>query len=413
MRALWISSAALVLSACSASYGGADTPPVASAPAPAPVAAPASIPAVTQSMPEQMASMDPSDSLLFWSDERRSAAFRDMESLFPGLEVAPASSPRMLPRSAQTLPAGVQQAIRAYMDQTSAAGVMVLKGGEIVAEEYGLGLGPTDRWTSFSVAKSFTSTLLGAAIADDSIASIDTPVTDIIPALAGTAYEGVTVGQIASMTSGVAWNEDYTDPDSDVAKMLAIAPVAGESQAVTYARTLKREAPAGEKWVYKTLETNLLGLIVEEATGKPLAAYAAEKIVEPAGFEGGLFWMQDLTGGNIGGCCLSLRLVDYARMGQFALEGGKGMVPGGWFETAGSPLVDFGAAAPGFGYGYQWWTYPGDTYGAQGIFGQAITIVPEEDLVVAIVSNWKTATSNAHRDGFRTLVGQIAQALDD
>ena len=96
MRALWISSAALALSACSASYGGADTPPVASAPAPAPapVAAPASIPAVTQSMPEQMASMDPSDSLLFWSDERRSAAFRDMESLFPGLEVAPATSPR-------------------------------------------------------------------------------------------------------------------------------------------------------------------------------------------------------------------------------------------------------------------------------------------------------------------------------
>ena len=290
---------------------------------------------------------------------------------------------------------------------------MVLKDGKIVFEDYGLGFGPSGRWTSFSVAKSFTSTLLGAAIKDGFIESIDTPVTQIIPALAGTAYEGVTVGQIATMTSGVAWNEDYSDPDSDVAKMLGITPVAGESQAVTYARTLQREAPAGEKWVYKTLETNLLGLIVEEATGKSLAAYAAEKIVEPAGFEGGLFWMQDLTGGNIGGCCLSLRLADYARMGQFALEGGKGVVPEGWFVTAGSPLVNFGPQAPGFGYGYQWWTYPGGNYGAQGIFGQAITIVPKEKLVVAVVSNWETATSRTDREGFRELVGKITEALEE
>ena len=82
--------------------------------------------------------------------------------------------------------------------------------------------------------------------------------TDIIPALAGTAYDGVSVGQIASMTSGVA-NEDYTDPDSDVAKMLAVTPVEGQSQAVTYARTLEREAPAGEKWVYKTSKPTCSG----------------------------------------------------------------------------------------------------------------------------------------------------------
>ena len=402
MKALWISSAALALTACAGTVQESATAPATVAP-----------PAVTQSMPEQMASMDPSDSILFWSDERRSAAFRDMEGSFPGLEIAPASSPRVLPKSSQPLPASLRAAIGTYMADTNAAGVMVLKDGKIVFEQYGLGLSKTDRWTSFSVAKSFTSTLLGAAIADGAIDSVETPVTDIIPALAGTAYDGVTVGQIATMTSGVAWNEDYTDPDSDVAKMLAIAPVAGESQAITYARTLEREAPAGEKWVYKTLETNLLGLIVEEATGKSLAAYAAEKIVEPAGFEGGLFWMQDLTGGNIGGCCLSLRLSDYARMGQFALEGGEGVVPAGWFASAGSSLVKFGPRAPGFGYGYQWWTYPGNSYGAQGIFGQAITIVPEHDLVVAVVSNWETATSSAGRDGFREIVGRITDAFAD
>ena len=402
MRGLMISVAALALAGCGTAYGDAGTATATAVPPPA----------VTQSMPEQMASLDPSDSILFWSDERRSAVFRDMEGSFPGLEVAPASTVRELPRSAAPLPASLQAELREYMAETQAAGLMVLKDGEVLFEDYGLGFGPTGRWTSFSVAKSFTSTLLGAAIADGAIASVDTPVTEIIPALAGTAYDGVSVGQIATMTSGVAWNEDYTDPDSDVAKMLAVAPVAGESQAVTYARTLTREAPAGEKWVYKTLETNLLGLIVEQATGQSLAAYAAEKIVEPAGFEGGLFWMQDLTGGNIGGCCLSLRLADYARMGQFALEGGAGTVPAGWFATAGSPLVDFATQAPGFGYGYQWWTYPGGMYGAQGIFGQAITIVPQEQLVVAVVSNWETATSSANRDGFRALIGKIVAAAE-
>ena len=401
IRGLLMAASALALASCAA----VDEPRASSAAAP--------VPAVTQSMPARMASLAPSDSILFWNDARRSAAFRDMEGLFPGLEVAPAANPRVLPPSERTLPASVVADLRRYMADTQAAGLMVLKDGKVVFEEYGLDLEPTDRWTSFSVAKSVTSTLLGAAIADGAIASVDTPVTEIVPALKGTAYDGVTVGQVATMTSGVAWNEDYTDPDSDVAKMLAIAPVAGESQAVTYARTLKREAPAGSKWVYKTLETNLLGLIVEQAVGKPLAAYAAEKIVGPAGFAGGLFWMQDLTGGNIGGCCLSLRLSDYARMGQFALEGGKGVVPADWFATAGSPLVDFGPQAPGFGYGYQWWTYPGDVYGAQGIFGQAIGIVPEEDVVVALVSNWPTASSSANREAFRATMGKIVGALAD
>ena len=395
MRSMFASTLALALAGCAVSLDD-----------PLPEA-PAYVPAVTQSMPATMASLDPSDSILFWSDERRSAAFRNMEGLFPGLEVGAAGGIRPLVEG-RPLDEATAAAARAFMQETSTAGLMVLQDGKVRFEEYGLGLQPADRWTSFSVAKSFTSTLLGAAIEDGHIDSLNTRVTKIIPALDGTAYDGVTVGQIATMTSGVGWNEDYTDPDSDVAKMLAVTPVAGESQAVTYARTLTREAPAGEKFVYKTLETNLLGLIVEQATGKSLAAYAAEKIVQPAGFEGGLFWMQDLTGGNIGGCCLSLTLSDYARFGQFVLEGGKGVVPQGWFGQAGAPLVEFGPQAPGFGYGYQWWAYPGGNYGAQGIFGQAITIVPSRNMVVAVVSNWPTATSSANRAKFQELVRQIA-----
>lgn len=367
---------------------------------------PASAPEVTQVLPEEMASLDPADLILFWSDDRRSAAFRDMEGRFVGLDVAPAHVVRQLPRG-EALDEETAAAIRSFMADTQAAGVMVLQNGKVRFEEYGLNFRPEERWTSFSVAKSFTSTLLGAAIRDGYIAGLDQQVVALVPELKGTAYDGVTVGQVATMTSGVGWVEDYTDPDSDVAKMLAVDPVPGESQVVTYARTLKRESPPGEKWVYNTLETNLLGLIVEEATKMPLATYAAGKIVEPAGFAGGMFWMQDMTGGNIGGCCLSLRLADYARFGQFALEGGHGTVPDGWFTDAGRPHVSFAPGAPGFGYGYQWWAYPNGAYGAQGIFGQAITIVPDKQMVVAVVSNWPTATSSDYRNRFRQVVSQI------
>ena len=342
--------------------------------------------------------------VLFWDDATRADRFRRMEDIFAGIETAPAGDVRDLPPG-EPFDAATLAKVEDYLTAMNAAGIMVLQDGKVRLERYRLGFGPEQRWTSFSVAKSFTSTLLGAALKDGSIASLSDPVTRYLPELEGTAYEGVSVGQVATMTSGVKWNEDYADPNSDVARMLSVAPVDGETQAVTYARTLTREAPAGEKWVYKTLETNLLGDIVAAATGETLAAYAKEKIVDPAGFAGGLFWMTDLTGGNIGGCCLSIRLSDYARMGQWVLEGGQPSVPEGWFAEAGAAQVDLGK---GYGYGYQWWTYPGGFYGAQGIFGQYITIAPEQRMVIAVVSNYPTATgeglSTARMGLWRTLI---------
>jgi CubicO group peptidase (beta-lactamase class C family) len=332
--------------------------------------------------------------VLFWDDATRTNRFAHMEDHFAGIEVQPAARVRKLPAGTPFDPA-TRAVLDTYLAQNHTAGIMVLQDGRVRYEGYAPHFGPEGRWTSFSVAKSFTSTLLGAAVKDGFIKSMADPVTRYLPALAGTAYDGVSVEQLATMTSGVKWNEDYADPASDVAQMLQVAPVTGESQAVTYARKLTREAPAGQKWVYKTLETNLLGDLVAAATGKSLAAYAKTKIVDPAGFAGPMFWMSDRTGNNIGGCCISLRLADYARMGQFALEGGQPSVPAGWFVQAGAPQVDFGDAyplGPGYGYGYQWWAYPGGNYGAQGIFGQAITIVPERRLVIAIVSNWPRAT---------------------
>lgn len=381
---------ALALAGCSATYVGEVEQP-------APAAEAVTLVTPPERDPEEL-------QVLFWSDQERSDRFREMENWFEGHEVAPASQPRDLP-DGRPLDSQLAGEIHGLMEQTNAAGVMVLDGGAKRFEAYRLGFGPQQRWTSFSVAKSFTSTLLGAALRDGFIASLDDPVTRYIPALAGSAYEGVTVEQILTMTSGVKWNEDYTDPQSDVAQMNRFVLEYGPEAIVAQMRELEREAPAGEKWVYKTGETNLIGLLVENAVGLPLAEYAKAKIVDPAGFEGPMFWMTDPRGGNIGGCCLSLRLSDYARMGLFVLEGGEGVVPEGWFAQAGDSKVDFGDS--GFGYGYQWWTYPGGNFGAQGIFGQSITIMPADGIVLAVVSNWPTPTSSE----YRALWLQIAQKI--
>jgi CubicO group peptidase (beta-lactamase class C family) len=353
---------------------------------------------------------DPSElQVLFWTDAQRSARFREMENWFAGHEVPAAGSTRPLPKGRPLAPA-LRSEITALMKATNTAGVMVLVDGKVVHEEYALGMGPKDRWTSFSVAKSFTSTLLGAAVKEGKIASLQDPVTRYIPGLVGSAYDGVTVRQLATMTSGVKWDENYTDPNSDVAQMNRFVVEYGADAIVAQMKALPREAEPGEKWVYKTGETNLIGLLVENAVGQSLAEYAKSKIVDPAGFEGGLFWMTDPRDGNIGGCCLSIRLSDYARMGQFALEGGKGVVPEGWFAEATDSVVDFGDS--GFGYGYQWWTYPQGTYGAQGIFGQGITLFPDKRMVFAYIGNWAEASGGATRGEILDLSRKIADTID-
>lgn len=366
--------------------------------------APDARPLAVQSTPRSPLGLDDAG-VLFWDQATRTDRFRRLEDFYAGQEVAAAPRPRPLPRG-PALDAATGKAIEPLLETMNAAGIMVLQDGKVRYERYRLGFTPQQRWTSFSVAKSFTSTLLGAAVKDGKLELSDS-VTKHLPGLAGTAYEGVTVEQVATMTSGVKWNEDYTDPKSDVAQMLLVAPIPGEPQSVTYARRLTREAPAGGKWVYKTLETNLLGDIVAAATGRSLADYAKEKIVDPAGFAGGLFWMTDLTGRNIGGCCLSLRLSDYARMGHWVLGGAQPSVEAGWFERAGAARVNLGG---GSGYGYQWWTNPLG-FGAQGVFGQYIMIVPAERVVIAVVSNHSTATGKAMTDARNELRRTIVDAI--
>ena len=340
--------------------------------------------------------------VLFWSQEQRDRNFPAMETLFPGHVVK--AGPKVLPLPAgKPLPiaaADVDQAIR----DLNIAGLIVVQDGKVRLERYARGYSAQGRWTSFSVAKSFTSTLVGAAVRDGYIKSIDDPVTRYIPDLAGGGYDGVTVRQVLTMTSGVKWNEDYTDPRSDVARMFSEEVPAGQDPTVWYMRKLPREAAPGSKWVYKTGETNLIGVLVERATGKSLADYLSEKVWKPWGMERDAFWMVDPAGHEVSGCCLSVSLRDYARMGLFALSGGKGVVPDGWFAKATTNQIPQGTGdADGRGYGYQWWVLPEGRYAAVGIFGQSIMVDPARKLVVAISGAWPAATGkelSAARNAF-------------
>jgi CubicO group peptidase (beta-lactamase class C family) len=328
--------------------------------------------------------------VLFWSQQQRDQNFREMEKIFPGHVVKAGTKVRPLP---QGKPLPIAEAdVKAGMADLNISGLIVVQDGKVRLERYGLGYGPEGRWTSFSVAKSFTSTLVGAAIRDGYIKSIEDPVTKYIPDLAGGGYDGVTVRQLLTMTSGVKWNEDYTDPKSDVARMFSDAVPAGQDPTIWYMKKLPRESAPGTKWVYKTGETNLIGVLVERATKKSLADYLTEKVWKPWGMERDAFWMTNPAGSEVSGCCLSVSLRDYARMGMFALSGGKGVVPDDWFAHATSNQVPIPKDEGGFGYGYQWWTMPGSRFAAIGIFGQSILVDPAKKLVVVMSGSWPTAT---------------------
>lgn len=348
--------------------------------------------------------------VLFWSPQDRERVFRSMETVMPHALVSRGAGP------VRALPTGEPIMVdpTAYMEAKRVAGVLVIQDGRIRLERYGLGIGETDRWVSFSMTKSLTSTLVAAAIADGSIGGLNDPVVRYLPGLAGGGYDGVTLRQLLTMTSGVRWDEDYTDPDSDVARFLSEPVRDGRNPVVSFMSRLPREAEPGTRWNYSTGETNLVGTLVAAAENKPLAQLLSERIWSRAGMEADAFWALDQGGREIGGCCVSAVLRDWGRVGLLALEdgmiGGERITPDGWFAEAGSKQADTGA--PGEGYGYQWWTQDDGVFNAYGIFGQTIRIDPERRLVIVILSAWPNATGRAHSAARRAFIAEVVAAVD-
>ena len=307
----------------------------------------------------------------------------------------------------------IDDALDTYFGEGRAVSVVVLQNGEIRAERYGLGFEDDERWTSFSVAKSLTSTLVGAAIKDGYIESLDAPVTDYIEGLKGSAYEGVSIRHLLTMTSGVDWNEDYYDPMSDVAQFGNHVPEGDEPIVVSYMQKLGRAHEPGTVWNYSTGETNLIGILVSEATGQTLAAYLEDKIWKPYGMEAKASWLIGEDDVEISGCCIQATTRDFARFGQFILDGGmidgEAVLPEGWIEEATYRQVGIGFDP--WGYGYQWWTYDDGAFGARGIFGQTIFIDPARNLVIANNSSWSSALGD--KDGERAMREEFQRAVQD
>jgi CubicO group peptidase (beta-lactamase class C family) len=337
---------------------------------------------------------------VFWSPQEKPVGFRNIEKIFPGHTVKRGSRISPLPYGKQELEVryqynGQQWDTARFMESNSVAGLLVIHNGEILLERYALGFDEKSRWTSFSVAKSFTSTLAGAAVADGFIKSIEDPVTDYLPTLKSSAYDGVSIRHILNMSSGAKWNEDYTDPKSDVNTFAGATDQSRGSRLVTFMSKLPREGVPGTKFVYKTGETNLIGEIIMAAVKKPLATYLSEKIWSKIGVEQDAYWMTSTDGLEMGGCCLSVSLRDYGRFALFFLNGAKSVVPPAWPKQATTP-TSFSKDERG-GYGYQWWTGPDNTFFASGIFGQHIQFYPAEKLIIVSLSAWPMATDRDRR----------------
>ena len=363
-----------------------------------------------------LATLPTNRDVLFWSQPQRDAAFRalDRVPLLAKSHVVTADGTVMPLPPGPPLKLGLD--VDAYMAGQRSAAVLIVHDGKLRLERYGLGYDASGRWTSFSVAKSFTSTLVGAALRDGAIKSMDDKVSDYIPEMKGSVYDEVSLRQLLTMTSGVKWNEDYADPNSDVARFNGHKPEDGVDSLVSYMRRLPREVPAGTRWHYSTGETNLVGVLLARAVQKPLATYLSEKIWVPAGMEQQATWILNRSGQEISGCCVQASPRDYARFGLFILGGarigGQSIVPDGWLAEATSQRT--GIDRPGRGYGYQWWTYTDGTFAARGIFGQGIFIDPKRRIVIVSNADWGAgATDRVASEAREAFYRAVQKAVDD
>jgi CubicO group peptidase (beta-lactamase class C family) len=341
-----------------------------------------------------------SENPLFWTTEQRDAAFQSIEKLgiLPYQKIA--KSDTTVPKKESTNRLTLDETlIDRFFDEQRIGGLVVMHKGNIVFERYGLEFHSDKKWTSFSVAKSFTSTLVGAAIKDGFIRSLDDKVSDYIAGMRGSEYDNVTIEQLLTMTSGVQWNEDYTDPESDVNQFNFHTPTEGVDVTVSYLRDLPRAHPPGEQYLYSTGETNLIGVLISEATGLPLSEYLSEKVWQHIGAEQDASWLLGPTGHEISGCCIQASTRDFARFGQFIAKGanvdGESILPEGYLAKATAQHVQFDA---GDGYGFQWWVFADGIFHGRGIFGQGIFIDIKNELVIAVNSNWPVASSSEYRD---------------
>jgi len=357
----------------------------------------------------------PPEKQLFWTPSQQVAGYRNMAKIYPSRPVVAAGRSLELPCEKKALGAvkirydGGVMTTDEYFEKQGVAGLLVIKNGKIVYERYGLGNTENSVWGSYSVAKSVTSMLVGAAIRDGFIASVDEKVSDYLPRLKGSSYDQSTIRNILQMSSGVQWDEDYADPSSDINQTGWWSTLGSYA----YLRNKPRDSTPGEVFNYNTAETNLVGTLLRSAIGNNLSTYLTEKIWHPFGMESNANWLlTEPGGGEWGGCCISATLRDYGRLGLFAMSNGRladgtEVLPADWMDESTTPSV----GNPG--YGYLWWLHGDGSYSARGIFGQGIYINGPENVVIALHSARPVASSEADKALQHALYFALTDAVKD
>jgi len=295
---------------------------------------------------------------------------------------------------------GNEYSLDDYLERNFVTGILVLHDDQIVFEKYFHGADENSRFVSMSVSKSIVSILVGAAVADGKIKSIDDAVPEYLPYLSASGYRDVTVRQVLEMATAVDYNEDYKDPNSGAAK-LGGASVSGNPSFRQYVATMKpTNTKPGTQFQYQSVNTQVLGLLLEQVTGKPLNQCAEEKLWKKIGAQSDAFFHRGKKQANICAfACFNATVRDYARVGLMMLNGGElggnRVVPASWVHDSTTPGADFlkHTDEPGFSYAYQWWVPGGNdgAFEALGIFGQSIYVNPARHVVIVQTSAWPEA----------------------
>jgi CubicO group peptidase (beta-lactamase class C family) len=328
--------------------------------------------------------------------------FLTMYQSFNATVIPASTQPFTFPEVKKDLPDSFEYennvlSIQDFLTDSQTSGFLVLKDGDLVYEDYQLGHKKGKQHISFSMSKSFVSALMGIAIEEGFVTSIEQSVTDYVPELIGSGYDGVSIKNVLQMSSGVRFNEDYGDFNSDINRF-SRATAFGHSLD-DFSASLVRQREPGTYNHYVSIDTQVLGMVLTRATGKSLTHYLSEKIWQPLGMEHQAFWLADDYDMELalGGLNVSLR--DYAKLGWLYLNQGEWtdkqgntqqIVPKQWVidsTTADAPHLVAGEndfASSTFGYGYQWWLPLGaeDEFSAQGIYNQYIYIDPDQKLVI-------------------------------
>ncbi len=327
--------------------------------------------------------------------------FRNIDRLFPTRTVTRSSTPMPLPRAAVPLTTvrfkdgGKHYDLENYFELNRVAGLLVIKDGHVNLEQYRFGNSERTRWMSMSIAKSITSTLIGAAVKQRLITSISDPITRYIPLLAGSAYENVSIRDVLMMSSGVRWSETYTNPASDRRRLLEAQISQKPGSAMVVLKSLPQAAAPGSVNNYNTGETQVAAEILRSAVGKPLASYLSDRIWSRFGMEADAnWWLESPDGIEIGGSGFSATLRDYGRFGLFILNGGiaagVAILPTDWIRNATTPKV-LRDGKP-LAYGYLWWTGTSTAarrdgaFSAEGIHGQYLYVNPVAKIVIVVWS---------------------------